>query len=407
MIRKLKVKFITLAMTALFVLLAVVVTAMNIVNYSTVVTEADSVLSILTQNRGVFPDFSNDKGKHPPNMSPETPYESRFFSVLLDKDNSAIKTDTHMIKSVDESTAIAMAKKALADDKSIGFVDEYRYAVKSEPEGYSVVFLDCGRKLDAYSDFLYTSIFTAVAGLVIAFAVIFIFAGKITRPIAEAYDKQKRFITDAGHEMKTPLTVINANVDILETELGENESLSDIAQQTKRLCTLTNDLVMLARMEESEASIQKIEFPVSEVVAEAVQSFKNVAVQQGKHFICNIQPMLSLNGNDKTILQLVNIFLDNALKYCSEGGTVSFSLVKQNRNIYIHAYNTTAAEVRKEQLSRVFDRFYRMDASRNSETGGSGIGLSIAQAIVVAHGGKIQVWTDDGYSFNISAAFPT
>lgn len=408
MIRKLKIKFVVLAMIALFSLLAVIVTAMNVINYSTVVDEADTILSILTQNKGVFPEFSLEPGnnRRPHNMSPETPYESRYFSVFLDNNYNVLNTETSKIRSVDDEQAIAYAQEVVANSSYNGFVDDYRYATKSEYNGYRIVFLDCGRKLEAFDKFLYTSIAMAVIGLAVSFVFIFIFSGKIIKPIAESYEKQKRFITDAGHEIKTPLTIINANVDLLEAELGENESLTDISQQTNRLRLLTNDLVMLARMEESEDKMPKIEFPISDVVAEAVAPFNNVAIQQGKEFVCRIQPMLTLKGNDKAIVQLVNILMDNALKYSPTGGTIAFNLAKQNKTLYIHTFNTTETEVNKHQLDQVFERFYRTDASRNSETGGSGIGLSVAKAIVDAHGGKIQAWTQDGHSFQITAAFP-
>ena len=407
MIRKLKVKFTMLAMTAIGILLVIIVTAMNVANYNDVVKEADGILSILMQNKGAFPDFAgNGETFLPPNMSPEIPFESRYFSVVLDSDYSVIDTETSRIHSVDKTEAIQFAEKAINKKDLKGFIGDYRYATKLEYNGYRIVFLDCGRKLDAYNSFLYTSILMAIGGLVVAFFFIFFFVRRIIKPIAESYNKQKRFITDAGHEIRTPLTIINANLDLLEAELGENESISDIASQTERLRTLTNDLVMLARMEEAEDTMPKIEFPISEVVAEAVAPFKNVAIQQDKEFVCNVQPMLTLKGNDKAVVQLVNILMDNALKYSPAGGTVTFNLTKQNRNIYIHTFNTTETRIEKHQTEQVFERFYRSDASRNSETGGSGIGLSVAQAIVNAHGGKIHAWTQDGYSFQISAAFP-
>ncbi len=407
MIQKLKIKFVILAMTALATLLAVIVTGMNLINYNTVVQEADMILSVLSQNKGAFPDIGGEPGgRLPYGMSPETPYESRYFSVFLNQSGEIINTDTSKIASVDDESAADYAQTVLGQTETTGFVDEYRFAFETEPNGYRITFLDCGRKLDSFHSFLYTSVTIAIAGLAVVFVIIFVLSGKIIKPIAESYEKQKQFITDAGHEIKTPLTIINANVDILEMELGENESLADIQQQTKRLRSLTNDLVMLTRMEESENSMQKIEFPVSDVVTEAVLPFRNVALQQGKEFVCNIQPLLTLKGNDKAIIQLVNILMDNALKYSPAGGTVAFQLTKHNRTLYIHTFNTTETEVNNHQLEKVFERFYRTDASRNSETGGSGIGLSIAKAIVEGHGGKIQAWTQDGRSFQISAALP-
>ncbi len=407
MIRKLKIKFVALAMASLFVLLTVIVGGMNLINYFSVTREADAILSILSQNNGSFPDFpENPNGFLPPDMSPEIPFESRYFSVFLNESYEFISANTNRIASVDKTQAKEYAQEIMDKGKSQGFVDEYRFVWKQESNGYRITFLDCGRKLDSFRSFLLASSGMALAGYVIVFVIVFILSGKIIQPIAESYEKQKRFITDAGHEIKTPLTIIHANVDILEMELGKNESLSDISQQTKRLRSLTDDLVMLARMEESEETMQKIDFPVSEVVTEAARPFRTLAIQQGKEFTCTIQPLLTLKGNDKAIEQLVGILLENALKYSPTGGTVAFDLTKQNRSVCLSVFNTANTEIKGEQLNHVFDRFYRTDFSRNSETGGHGIGLSIAQAIVTAHGGKIQAMTQDGHSFRITALFP-
>ncbi len=408
MIRKLKFKFVTLAMAALIVLMVVIVAAMNIINYHSVVEESDMILSVLSENRGEFPHFGNEHGGNrlPPNMSPETPYESRYFTVVTDEYGNVLNTNMTQIASIDSTTAIEYAQKVLTKRNETGFIDNFRYTVNQDFNGYRISFLDCGRRLDAFKTFLYTSIGVALAGLMVIFIAVFILSGKIIKPIAESYDKQKRFITDAGHEIKTPLTIINANVDILEMELGENnESLQDIHQQTKRLRSLTDDLVMLARMEEAEQNLVKVGFPISDVVAETAVPFQHLAISQGKEFVMNIQPMLSFYGNDRAINQLTSLLLDNALKYSPTGGTIALTLARQNKTLYLSCFNTTETEIKPEHLKCVFDRFYRTDSSRNSETGGHGIGLSVAKAIVSAHGGKIYAWTKDGYSFQITAEF--
>ncbi len=407
MIQRLKIKFILLSMTALLVLLTVIVAGMNIINYNSVIEEADTILSVLSQNRGMFPDFEpiiSDRPNDilPPHLSPETPYESRYFSVSYNEMGDIVNVDVSKISAIDQEEAVTFAARA---DEPTGFVEEYRYIVGEDIVGTRITFLDCGRKLQAFNKFLVSSIIMSVIGYAAVFVVIFILSGKIIKPIAESYEKQKRFITDAGHEIKTPLTIINANADILEMEFDEpNESLTDIKEQTKRLKTLTEDLVMLSRMEEADGQMPKIEFPISEVVAETAGSFKNLAV--GKEFICNIEPMLTLNGNDKSIRQLVSILLDNALKYSNDGGTVALNLTKQNRSVMLSVHNTVNDEINPEQLKYVFDRFYRTDSSRNSETGGYGIGLSIAKAIVTSHDGKIKATSNNGKTFVITATFP-
>ncbi|MDO5422599.1 MAG: HAMP domain-containing sensor histidine kinase [Eubacteriales bacterium] len=407
MIRKLKRKFVALAMGAMVVLLTLIVIGMNVITYNYVVREADRILIILAQNEGVFLDFDASKnvlGRY--HMSPETPYETRYFSIFLNSSGEVVSTDLSNIVSVDQETAAAYAQSAWEKEDARGFVGQFRYIKRQEEAGWRIIFLDCRRRLDAFQQFLLASSGMALAGLLVVFFVVSLFVGKMLEPIAESDEKQKRFITDAGHEMKTPLTIIQTNADILEMELGENECLTDITQQTKRLRSLTDDLVMLARMEESKDSMRKIEFPISEVVAETVQPFRALAARQDKELLSSIQPMLTLKGNDQAIQQLVTIFLDNALKYSPPGSTITLDMRKKNKMIQLSVQNETESVIAPEQIVHVFDRFYRTDASRNSETGGHGIGLSIAQAIVAAHGGKIHACAPDGASFRILVSFP-
>ncbi len=409
MIRKLKLKFIILAMSALFALLTIIVTGMNLINYNRIVEESDEILSILSHNRGMFPDMGpGPEKKLPPGFSPETPYESRYFSIWIAPDGQINDINIQQIASIDQETAIEYAEKVLATSSDQGFVEEYRYAVTEEFNGMRISFLDCGRRIDSFKSFLYASIGMSLAGYLVVFVIIFILSGKILQPIIESYEKQKQFITDAGHELKTPLTIINANVDLLEMDLGtDNESLQDIQLQTRRLRSLTDDLVLLARMEEAETTISKIDFPLSEVVAEIAHTFEALAIREEKIFEYTIQPMISFCGNYKAITQLVTILLDNALKYSPADSKVSLVLSQQNHSITLSVTNDMTAEMNSEQLKHVFDRFYRTDNSRNSETGGHGIGLSIAKAIVIAHGGEINAYTKYGKNFQITAVFPT
>ncbi len=407
MIGKLKKKFMLLAMTALFVLLAVTIASMNILNYNSIIEEADATLLSLAASRNPVPNAY--AGKRPNTLTrpmPEAYRETRYFSVSFNAQGDVVNVNVNNISTVEKEEALQFAQSVRESDKRHGFAEHFRYIISQSNNGIRIVFLDCGVKMDSFKSFLMSSILIAVIGYIVTAVIIGILSGKIVQPIAESYEKQRRFITDAGHEIKTPLTIINANVDILEMELGEgNESLQDIQQQTKRLRSLTNDLVMLSRMQEAESSMIKLDFPISEVVAEAAHPFEKPAISQGKELVCNIEPMLSFCGNDKAIAQLTCLMLDNALKYSPPCGKIILTLAKQNRTLCLSCFNTTQAPVNAEQLKYVFDRFYRTDSSRNSETGGHGIGLSIAKAIVTAHGGKITAWTKDGASFEIAATF--
>ncbi|MDO4572503.1 MAG: ATP-binding protein [Clostridia bacterium] len=409
MIRKLQLRFILLSMSALFIVLGVIIAAMNVINYRSIVLDADELLAILSENKGAFPSAKEGKGGAlPRDLSPETPYESRYFSVLLDSGSGAvIQTETGRIAAVDTSAAIEYAREALARSRSKGFIGELRYARYEEGGVVRVIFLDCGRKLASFRSFLRASTGISCIGYAVVLLLISVFSGRIIRPLSESYARQKRFITDAGHEMKTPLTIIQADADILEMEHGGNEWVADIQKQAKRLSALTSDLIYLARMEEAEHSMPMIDFPLSDVVSETAFSFQAPAQTQGKSFSCSIQPMLSMKGSDRAIQELVAILLDNAIKYSPENGRVSLTLEKQGRTLRLSVFNTLETSLPAEELGRLFERFYRADPSRSSQTGGYGIGLSVARAIVAAHGGRIQAETPkEEASLRITALFP-
>ncbi len=461
MINKLKRRFIVLAMVSLAVLLSVIVAGMNIINYQKVVKDADSRIEVLEENsvmllngRGggldPFGGFGShgDRGDHffgrrgpgGPSMTLDEAEESRFFTVTLSGNGSVQSVNTDRIYAVDASEAGVMAEEALASGKDSGFIDEFRYSVAEESSVTRITFLDCGRVLDSFRDFLKASILMSLIGLLIVFAVICYFAGRIVKPVAESYEKQKRFITDAGHEIKTPLAIIKANVDLMEMEIdsisgdgpeGRNiskedadslkEDLGDINDQITRLTDLTNDLVYLSRMEESENSLVMTEVPLSDIVEETAASFVPLAEEQGKAIRTDIEEMISVRGSTKELGKLLSIILENAIKYsvpprdidCGESGDgmpapplISVVLRKDGREAAIEVSNETEDELTNEMLSHVFDRFYRMDSSRNSATGGHGIGLSMASAIVRAHGGRISARTSTGHDFIITAALP-
>jgi signal transduction histidine kinase len=234
-----------------------------------------------------------------------------------------------------------------------------------------------------------------------------ILSNRIIRPFSRNLEKQKMFITDASHELKTPLTIINTNVDILEMEYGENESFNDIHNQIDKLKDLTNNLVLLTKIEESKSSINLIDQPISDILIESIAPFKNLAITQNKNIESNIQEMLSMKCDDKSMRQLVNILLENALKYSKENTTINISFKKVHSNLIFEITNESLYELNKDSLKYIFDRFYRPDASRNSSTGGHGIGLSIAKAIVNSHNSKIQANIIENNKFQIIVTFTT
>ena len=448
MIRKLRFKLISAAMISLFIVITIIIGIVNILNYHGIVQDADGILTILQDNNGRFPQqntqtditkqspeaaapvFSPDgpgsesdsienasdvtqaeppKGNNNPRLqSPELPYESRFFSVLLDENGTVLSTDTGKIAAVNSSEAGEYAKEILQSGKRTGFFSAYRY-LRTETDSDShtrIIFLDCSRSLNSFRNVLLISCGVSGLGLMMVLGLMILLSKHIIKPFSENYEKQKRFITDAGHEIKTPITIINADTEVLEMDTGPNEWIDDIRVQTERLSKLTKDLIYLARMEEGENQTQMIDFPLSEVISETAASFQALARTESKQLTLKIQPMLSFYGDEDNIRRLTSILLDNALKYSDENGFIQLNLEKKGKYIRLLVVNTTRDALNREQLTHLFDRFYRMDTSRNSETGGYGIGLSIAQAVVQMHKGKISAAAVNDHKIQLSVLLP-
>ncbi len=405
MIHRLRRKLIATSMLSLLLVLTVVMGALNILNYRGIVAQADATLALLAEGGGnfppTFPAAAPERPSEPPHrphqqhISPELPFMSRYFSVTFAPDSSVTATDTTRIAAVDTNTAVEMAQRIRANGRTHGFVRDYRCLTTPAPEGGTrVIFLDCTRELSTCRSFLWGSIAVSVGGLLAVFVLILLVSGRVIRPVTESYAKQRRFITDAGHELKTPLTIINADAELLEMEVGEdNEWLRDIRQQTARLSRLTADLIYLSKLDEARADLQMIEFPFSDVVTETAQSFAALALTQHKRFTLDIAPMLTLCGDEKSIRQLVSVLLDNALKYAPDGGEIILTASRQPRSLLLTVANT-AQPIDGEHLPRLFDRFYRVDRARDGS--GYGLGLSIARAVVNAHRGRISAAYADG-----------
>ena len=415
MIGKLQRKFVLAAMLSLFIVLGLLIGLINVLNYRSFIQESDDTLSMLAEMNGNPPGAFTFGGRdmpEPPDgarndrrreWNGELPYQARYFSVTLSESGEIESSDLKNVVTVDGQTALEMARTAAKKGRETGFSGEYRYLGVPQDTGTRWIFLNREREHATVRTFLWTSVGISAAGFVMVFLLLMLLSARIVRPIAQSYEKQKQFITDAGHELKTPITIIRADTDVLEEDLPGSEWIADIRTQTDRLSSLTNDLIYLSRMEEEGAKPQMLDFPLSDVVSDAAQPFQSVALTQNKTFTTDIQPMLSLHGDEKSIRKLVSILLDNAMKYSPDGGTIALSLRKTGRQTLLSVTNT-APNLEKGNHDRLFDRFYRADASRSSETGGFGLGLAIAKAVVESHKGKIHA-VSDGQSLTVEATF--
>lgn len=389
MIKGLRKKFVVVAMCSVLAVLAVVICVINVVNYVNVVKNADDVIYMLQEGGGKFGlNGALSVGKP---FSPETPYETRFFTVVVDADGNAVFVNDDFIAAISAQEAADMAEELFQKGKKDGFYGSYRYGAAAFGTGTMYIFVDCNKELTSFYNFLWTSIAVGAASLAVVLVLVLYFSDKVMRPVAESYSKQKRFITDASHEIKTPLTIISADADVLE-QSGANEWTADIKRQVSRLSDLTSELVFLARMEEADNRINKTDFCISEAIGEAARPFNAVAQAREMELKTDFKSNLTYNGDETMIRQLASLLIDNAIKY-SDGTVVEAALYGSGNKLTFTVKNR-ASYMRGDKLDDLFGRFYRRDASRNSETGGFGIGLSVAQSIVAAHKGRISARMD-------------
>lgn len=379
----------------------------------------------------------NDLKRH--GISPESQFDTRYFTVTINSKGDVENIDTSKIASVSSENAAEYAKKLWKSGKKgdgkNGFSESFKYMTVGEGGSTMYIFLSCQRELSTIRTYVLASVGISVFGLGVVFVMIYFFSGKILKPVSESYEKQKRFITDASHEIKTPLTIIDANTEVIEMMEGENEWTNSTRKQVARLTSLTEKLVFLSRMDEEATKLEMLEFSLTDAILDTAEPFKTVARTKGKKLTIDVTDGILYTGDEKTIRQLVSILLDNAMKYsrCSNASFEKGNINKKNlnkttqtqndcvttinpapeieismkpsgRKRIITVWNTVdeTANIKKGRQDILFERFYRTDTSHNSKTGGFGIGLSAAYAIVKAHKGKITAESKDGRSIKFT-----
>lgn len=417
MIKRLQRKFIISAMAAVTIVLSIIMIIINGVNYVNIIKSANNLLNILEDNNGVFPmeekdnPHAEDKDeKKPPKMdiSKEAPFQTRYFTVEITPEGNVYRIDTGKIAAISTETAKEYALELYNQNKTEGRRDCYIYRAvnlkkaatdssnNATKEGNVMyIFLNVENDLKNFYTFLWSSIAVSITGIVFVLILIVVFSKRIVSPMVQSYEKQKTFITDASHEIKTPLAVIEANTEVVEIENGESQWTRSIKEQISRLSELTEKLVFLAKMDEERNTFVMTEFSLSKLAQEIAEGFNGMAKAQNKRYTVSIDSDIGVKADEKAIKQLLSILIENAFKYSDREGNIAVTVKKNGKYKEIEVRNT-ADNLKKGDLSILFERFYRLDSSRNSNTGGSGIGLSIAKAIAEAHKGKIKAYSLDG-----------
>ena len=373
--------------------------------------QADQITAMISENNGTVPQLKDYKQQQKNsqaferyfnNYNEDSSYRTRFFRIFLDEDKKVTNVNMDHIAAVDEKKAVRMTKMAMLRRGKVGLVGSYRYR-KEYKDGQvrSIIFLDC-KENQSFYHLAVTITITVSTLLTCLITVIFAIASKrAVRPFEINSNRQKQFITDASHELKTPLAIISANAEVLQYKGDGNEWTQNIIDQTKHMGKLINQLLVLAKLDEVQEKSEKQEADLKLLLEETIEPFEEVATQKKVTLKLHLEEGVTIRVNREQIAQLVSILTENAAKYVNDGGKIVWRLTKTQHGAVLVVKNTTEKEL--PDTKRMFDRFYRSDSSRSSKTGGQGIGLSIAKKIVDSHKGSITAKAGDGMvTFRVS-----
>ena len=390
-IRRLRRKFILISTTTVIIIVVGVLGLVNTIAYMRVYTHIESNLMYLAQNnKNLMPkemlqnsnslfgeiDWSEN--------TPDFPYQIRFFSLLMEENGQIKELNLKNIAAFTEKEAIEYASFVLNSGRTTGFFkkDRATYAfliTENKNNDVAIVIMDCTPDISIVEDFMRVSITLGCLSTLLYVIILAILSNFAIKPFVRNVENQKRFITNAGHELKTPIAIISANTEAMELINGKNQWTESILKQVRRLSKMINDLIILAKVgEKTESKIIFTKVNFSEIAMEVVKSFEQMAIEQKKQFEYKI-----------------NILVDNAVKYCDDGGSVQTELITKKKEVILSVSNNYA-DGKNVDYSRFFERFYRGDISHSSEKAGYGIGLSIANELVQLLKGKIQVKYIDG-----------
>ncbi len=395
MIYNLRRKMIWVCCTAVIAVFSLIFGAIYILSNRQLDSNMDMMTDRISEGNGVFRPFDKDNpippgmNRFPDFFTEETPFSTRFFTVWIGEDRKIVGVNLESVSSVDKEDAYEYAQKVIDGGDDRGWQGNYRYKLFSAPRGTGIVFVDGSMNRSMTNALIWTAAAVLVGSMLIILAVIIVVSGRVVRPIAQSYEKQKQFVTDANHELKTPLTLILTNLDIVEQELGHSEWLDDIRTEGQRMSSLVNQLTALSRLDENAVVTTAEVFSFSDVCRDVASEFAPLIHSKGLTATTAIAENISLRGDEGAIRRLVTILLDNAAKYCDPAGKITLTLEGQ-RQRSLRVENSCVG-VNQIPLDRLFDRFYREDKARTAGQG-FGIGLAIAKSIAEKHHGEIKAY---------------
>ena len=403
MIKTLQRKFVVTAMIAISVLLILLLGTINIINIGVVGNQVERKLEMISESEGNPDNIPMAPGGIPPREpygqknDYDTFMSSNFFVVRFDRNGDIIHTDVSRISSVSEQEAEELAEIVYGKNAQSGKIDSFEYMISDSRMGFGkvAVFLDTSSDIHSYIRVLFLSVSIGIVCWILMLLFVILLSKRAIRPIAENMEKQKQFVTNAGHEIKTPLAIIQSNTEAMELYNGENKWSKNIKEQTIRLNELMKNMLTLARMDESSAILNVSEFSLSQLLVDNTECFLETLELRQITLQKNIQPMISFRANPEHIIQLISVLMDNAVKYTNEGGSIFVSLERNDKRIKLQ-FKNTCQQLPPVSPDKLFDRFYRADEARTQKNGGYGIGLSVAQSIVETYKGRISAEYENG-----------
>lgn len=407
MFRKLRLRFIATASLAILIVLFSVVGVLNSARHVQTVDEINKILTLLSDNGGSFPSISKTTSELGDTVSVDSLFQYRYFSAKMDHHGNIISLNSSNISDLTDQEVKEFLERINHSKDTRGDFSyhhhTYSYMV-SETSRRSdlIVVLDSTNQFRDNMALVHLSIWMSGISFIFFVLVISIVSGKVIKPFIRNYERQRRFITNAGHELKTPLAIISANNELVELMNGESEWTKSTNDQVKRMTGLINSLVAMARLEEQpELVLTNVNF--SDIARDAAEDFKGPVIKDGKEFVMDIQPNIHVKAEEKSLFELVTLLVDNANKYCDPAGKVSVTLRKNRLSKAKLEISNTYTKGKDVDYTKFFERFYREDESHNNKTSGYGIGLSMAQTMVKLFKGNISVnYKDDTITFVVS-----
>ena len=404
MFKSLRRKFVATSVASVAVVIILMASTLNFINYYKMGQRVDDSLYEASKSSALVTIFSDGEEDMivTKNTASKTPNNNGFSIAKIDENKNVIRSyrDDVLIKGKDDLQKLVT--DAVNESSTSGYVGTYRYLKVNNDAGNLVLLLNTQRDLDSFHAFMRNSIIVSSIVILSVFILLVLISKKVIAPIQQSYQKQKQFITDASHELKTPLAIIRSNTDVLELENGDSKWTKNIQNQVDRLTSLVNSLVVFSRMEEKDTA-EKVKFNLSESLHARIDDFEELASFQKKHIIADIDNNIYYRGEQQVIVQLMDILLENAIKYATKETNINVTLKKNKKYAMMKISNQ--ANVKKGDLRKVFDRFYRLDESRNSTVKGYGIGLSMAKLIAEKHKEVIKAYAPEDGIFKIEVRF--